>query len=804
MEEIIPLFFGLICGWILLVGFGELWLRILYKSPLKKYFKKTDSENRKDRIIILCLCRAISVFPIVLLLWSLEHLQGLGKNISFLLPPLILGSLWVYYKNWQEASPLEKKTRLVLEVGFFLSILYVLRIFWNYSNLHIGDRSGDLCHTATMASGETLPPTHPWLPPYRAEDYYRGQWYAGGLLARLCNLTLAHNYFVSCILCVSWINSNILGCAWILTRQRVVAATIALAVIVLGGHFGSIVSPMTDKLNPHPLADGNLVGKILSSRENSRTDRLNELGLKFLNILETESKRVKPNAPVNEISCEAYAYSVHLGEWHSWFGGYLILSLVVVAIAAYAKSQGPPTTALACATLGVLIPSAFVFNTWIAPLTIICVGTTIAVGLLYKPKSIRCIGITMLGAIVAGSIVITPLSTLLHAKQYGDVAVLKLIATWENATFTPSLGWLIYAGAVTLWVALALWTTYNNIPVKKRISYLVAITLTIPLTTGGLGILAFILKSLDKGGTLHLGSPIVPSILIGLPVLALMLALYAKFKAIKLSQDYWVAVTATIIFSLLYSLVETVAVDDYLGPPFDRYNTSNKWLPSAMFVTTALCAPLALGAKKLSLKILPYLLALTLIISSFLSLWVGIDRRDGSDFSGASWIKETSAKPIYENLLKLEKGVVLEYQTKSLPYATPGGLMPLLTGHRAWIGWIVAHLGVWYPTFEILEKRREEAIQFYEGRLPNPSAWASENGIDYIVWSISLQDKYNGPGAWLSFTPPTTEEWDKNWEVNNKDLSKDYAWIETKPKPLIEGIWMSRKLLDSSRDIMKK
>jgi hypothetical protein len=524
--------------------------------------------------------------------------------------------------------------------------------------------------------------------------------------------------------------------------------------------------------------------------------------VKIIDLMETESLLMKPNAPINGIACEPYSYSVTLGDWHSWFGGYLILGFIALGITGFCISRAPPNMILSCLILSIATPAIFIFNTWITPLAVISTGITLLLGTIYKPNGIKLLWLSLLFGIITTSIIITPLTNLIHAKQYGDVATLELIATAEKATFTPYVGWLLYAGAASLWVLLAGTSSFMGLKTKRPTILVVSTLITTIITISYLFLHYFFLENVYEGSRLHLGSPIIPAVLVALPCLFVMAAAVSKLKGIELTNTCWLAITAAIIFGCLYGLIETVFVHDYLEKlgPWERDNTSNKWLPSTLFLVTTLAAPIALSAKHIVLKIPAYILAVILIVPSTYG-YVTNKRWDGSNFSGTSWIKNSGTRPIYENLLKLEKGVVLEYQHKDLTYATPGGLLPLHTGHKAWIGWIFAHLGVWYPSFEILDMRRQQAIEFYEGKMVNPGQWAKENGIDYIVWSLNLQREYNGPGSWRPFAAPTEEEFSSAWQKNSEGMAPYYVWIETNPPPQKEGLWVNKELLNSRKNV---
>jgi hypothetical protein len=783
MEDLILLSLALISGWIIMAGAGELWFKIF----TAKWGKDVDAN---ERVIALCICRAISILPIALGLWSLEYMQGLGKNISILLAPLLISCLWIYYINWHKASREEKRTRILFESFFVLSVFYVMWLFWGNSDLdHFVDKGGDLLNTVTMASGETLPPTHPWLPPFKAEEYYRGQWYVGGLLARLCNLSPGHTYYSSYMLCVGWITYAILACGWIITKQKLLPTIVVLLTITLGGHFGYIVAQMTHKETPHPMVGGNLVGRVLTTQEYSKNNLGNKLGLAISENLEAASKHTKPYSPINGIVCEPYAYSIFLGDWHSSFGSYLVLSLLVAAIAGFMVSRAPPNAYLNCLLLALILPSSFVFNTWAVPIVFISVATTLILGAAIKQKGYRYLMATLLFGIIATALLASQLSYILSSKEYGKLASFKLIASAESATFTPYLGWIFYAGAASLWALLCGLTAISNIKPKSWAFYFLSFSLAITLSTIAIHLLRLGIETMYPDSRLHYGVPLTPAILIFIPTLYLTMLAFGKIKGLKFTPINWLTLVGIVVFTTMYALIETVFIDDYLPIPWERYNSSNKWMPTTLFVVTALLSPIVLTARSNNLKGIGYILAALLIIPTGYSI-IKHKQTGNSDFSGTRWIKDSSVKPIYENLLKLPKGVVLEYQHKNLDFATPSGIMPLHTGHDSFIGWVYGHLSVWYPSLKVIENRRNESIKFYEGRLPNPDQWAKENGIDYIVWSMSLPKKHLVGSLYKPFNPPSDQEMDWAWELNNQTMSREYTWFETKPKPLREGIWV--------------
>jgi hypothetical protein len=545
-----------------------------------------------------------------------------------------------------------------------------------------------------------------------------------------------------------------------------------------------------------------LVGDRLSSEYN-KENQLTPLGAKVAQLLEFESKVTKPNAMINQIPCQPYSYHIMTGEWHSWYGGYLFLAILAVAIAGYTMSGSAKTVAIASATLGAIIPTSILFNTWITPLIAISVATTLLIGTIAKAQGRLFLGISILASIITSALTIKPISTLLRAKQYGDIEGLKMIATFDQTTFTPYLGWLIYAGPALLWVMLASVNTLSKHKYKSILTIVTPAALTIGLTTIAIMILRLFLGNLYEGSTLHLGSPIVPIILVSIPTLVAAQCGTLAINGVKISRQCWLALCASIIFSGSYALNEIVFLDDYLGKPWERWNTSNKWMPSILLLITMLCAPLALcNAKIATQKIIAYILLIAIVIPPLL-IWGSLEKEGSSqnDFSGAGWIKSSPVRPIYEQLLKLEKGTVLEYQHEGLHFNTPGGIMPLLTGHKSYIGWVTAHLGLAYPSFKVINQRRKDAIEFYEGILENQDTWASENDIDYIVWSISLQKLYNKEDTWVKH--PTEGKWERAWFKNKEDLKTSYEWVETKARPYREGLWIKKELLDSSRKIKK-
>jgi hypothetical protein len=723
----ITLTLGIVSGWLLIAGIGELWLKIL-----RKYSRR--EQELSEGIISLCLCRTIGPLPIILLLMGIEYSIGLGKDLSLFLAPLILLSLWVYYKNWKESTWEEKKIRVVLEIGFLLSIIYVIFIFWNSPHIEVWcERASGLCHLLAMSSGEKLPAIHPWFPPFPADEYYRGLFYAGGLLTRLCNLIPAHSYYSGYALCVGWISYALLSCLWLLSKKKIVPTIIIYLVLMLGSNFAPFYSYFTHK-ETGPVVTARYLGGSLSTNTQEGLKNLTPFGQWLAEELEAQSKQLSPDAHPNDLATETLAYSIILGDWHPMMGGFLLISIILSAIAALIVTKTSANLNLAAATLGACGPAMLVVNPWLLPMAAPTIALVALIWLVSQPKGHQ-VGLTIaITALVTSCILIIPLTNLTLFSFRGADESIELISKVSGAPLTPPLGWVIVASPAALWAILAL----LSLPFSKRLSNL-------PNAHG------------------------------------------------KHDSQWLGPITGAIITLTLIVICETLFMNDLGSHNFERFNSYNKWVPTLLIISTSLCAPFALTSGDKWIKIIAVVIALLLTVPHARLISVGYGRVEPNlrgDFSGAGWIKNSPARPLYQTLLEMPPGVVLEYEHADFSNFAAKAIMPLLTGHNNFVGWS-DHLRLWIGAQHVvINDRVEKATKFYQGTLPNANKWAIENGIDYILWSTSLQEKHKARPHKFQ----TPKEWKRNWTINNEMLQEDYTWYKTQSDPRIEGMWIKKDI----------
>lgn len=709
----ITLVLAVLCGWLLLAAFGELWLKAFAA------WRKTADPSGEDSAAGICLARAVSALPVILLLWGVEHAVGLGRNLVWLLPFLVAASIWLCREGWSKATRQGRKTRLVLESAFLLGLLLTGYYLSQNPDLNMSsERSADLCHTVAMAQGEKLPPEDPWLPPMKADAYYTGQYYAGGWISRLCWLPPGPTYIASFILCAGWTACAVAACAWILSGQKLLATALTVLVVTLGSNFCPAFIHSTHK-DFYLSESMRYLGAGLSPGSPSHT----EFGKKAADFFDAAARWGKGDAKQNDLPVEALSYVFQLGDWHPQMGGFLVMAILLTGLAACANSSRADERMLGAACAAGAVPALALFNTWIAPFGAIVAATwLVPLWLQRRDEAKRQIGASVVAGLLVSASLIAPLISLGKTMDSGFASSIRPIMASDTASYTPWPGWFLIMGPAALWALLALWGN------SKR-------------------------ESSDA----------------------------------RASANSLMAALTTLV---LLVVCEIFYVDDVYGGHFERFNTALKWYPAVLLVSTVLCAPLALASRARIVVIAGAVLAAVLVLPNAYNNFtkqIKSDPRTRWDFSGAGWITSTPAKPILETLRQLPPGIVLEWDSDKADGFTAKSLA-LLSGHKAWLGW-PWHLKLWKgPDFKVIDARRKDAMAFYTATLENAGEWASRNRIDYITWTISLQETYEAD----KYPPFDPADWENRWQKNNEMLKAGYEWVETKPLPKREGLWIRK------------
>lgn len=227
----------------------------------------------------------------------------------------------------------------------------------------------------------------------------------------------------------------------------------------------------------------------------------------------------------------------------------------------------------------------------------------------------------------------------------------------------------------------------------------------------------------------------------------------------------------------LLAFGELFYIDDVYSGDAQRFNTTLKWWPFIIAALGLMFAPTALTHPNKRIKLTAWLAVGILIIPS---AYEYARATKGTNAQRARWegdgyyLAIPEAKAILQILRGLPQGVVLEYQPPNSHAFTPI-IYGVHSGKYTWIGWSW-HQELWRgPQPEVL-RRRQETAKFYLGQIENPSEWAQDNGIDYIVWSSSLHPKAN-----LT----------KELRVSlNEKLKHEFVWHQGADEN--SGVWVSK------------
>jgi hypothetical protein len=157
--------------------------------------------------------------------------------------------------------------------------------------------------------------------------------------------------------------------------------------------------------------------------------------------------------------------------------------------------------------------------------------------------------------------------------------------------------------------------------------------------------------------------------------------------------------------------------------------------------------------------------------------WGWGDRQSVGHLEGHRFISKVPGTGLLLARLEREpRGVVIEDPRD----AGSEGLasLPLYAGHRLWLGWD-GYESLWRGFPEDVGTRRRRLVAFFEGALPEPSAWLEAEGIDYVLFYRATD------------TP-------ERWQALNASIQRSHVWCEIlilENRPV--GYWKRRPPISS-------
>lgn len=254
------------------------------------------------------------------------------------------------------------------------------------------------------------------------------------------------------------------------------------------------------------------------------------------------------------------------------------------------------------------------------------------------------------------------------------------------------------------------------------------------------------------------------------PVLALIV-LGVRTRSPDRRGPRWALVWALSLF-----FAELACVDDVYVGKFNRFNTSLKWMPwihaGALLSLGPVC--LAHGSRLIRRVTLLVLGALLTYGLSLGQQFLRAPKPFAGRLEGHAWLTADPAqRALIEQMARLPDGVVLEYPRGEAFASSPA--MTMAARKPAFIGWSW-HERLWRGVHrQDIQRRYEDARQFYTGQLADPLAWLMTRQIRYVLW---LKEQNQQPDA---------------FERIDQAIRPVYEWFETyRAGAFRVGMWIRR------------
>lgn len=325
--------------------------------------------------------RALGLFVLILVLFAIEHLHGLGK----------LNGLWPLTTGLAAWSLITRRDSHFRsgELIFLLGFGYGLA--WRFAFPNIDGSSEhltDLYLVSNYLGGRTLPAPDRWLAGSFFDFYYAFQHYAAALLARLFNLEAGLAINLAWALLVALLVSL----AWEITGyfvKRYSFRILLVTALMLGGNGLSPLMPLMIEEGASDVASlqNNAVKRVwASTRFAGMYDQ--QVNTQLGHAISDDP--AKPNVADHlELPLETIGYLSILGDYHAPLGGFLI-ALWTLALSAFlgtrkmaeiakdAETRHPGAKhagALAFFAMGLTPALILVTNTWVFPLQLLLLAT---------------------------------------------------------------------------------------------------------------------------------------------------------------------------------------------------------------------------------------------------------------------------------------------------------------------------------------------------------------------------------------------------------------------------------------------
>jgi uncharacterized membrane protein len=323
------------------------------------------------------LAAALGPLLAVTAVYALECHWGLGRSLSWLLPPSTAASAFLI---WLSASPWEPRTgrarlsamlsewrsefaprRLAGVLGVGAGV-FLYAFVWRFLSPDIdgsSEKIADLSYICSYYPGGTIPVRDVWYTPFPSTHYYSLQHYAAALMGRILALRPGEAYNLGFCVLIALGGTAFAGTVAMTARRAWVRVLLVLG-FVIGGPGTTLFVHLTEK-SVNPWVGMRFIGS-------APMDGL-PLG-PWVKAYQSRFQRM-------DLPGEPFAYSIYLGDYHAPLSGYYLLGVGAMATLLWWRTRQRRHAAVVGATL----TWTLLANTWLLPLQGLCVAGLVVVGL---------------------------------------------------------------------------------------------------------------------------------------------------------------------------------------------------------------------------------------------------------------------------------------------------------------------------------------------------------------------------------------------------------------------------------------
>ena len=294
------------------------------------------------------LAKVASPLALALVMFFAEHFVGLGR-LAWAWPLTTAGAVWAIAREREHLLDHWRS-----EAAFLAAFAWAFAWRISYPGLVASsEKIGDLAMISAYLPGDRLPPQDAWYPPYAFDVYYSFHSYAAALLGRVFDLGPGMTYNLAFCLLMALTMTAAAAFAY-----RVCGKTVGTVLVVLafaGGGTGATLPVRFMMTDPQLHSSMRFIGGTATPKF-ANTPFGQALAATHTPVAGTERL---------ELPDETFAYLLALGDYHSPLGGFFLLMLGMLCLAAIETGGAARVSQAILAATPVLCTVA---NGWTLPL----------------------------------------------------------------------------------------------------------------------------------------------------------------------------------------------------------------------------------------------------------------------------------------------------------------------------------------------------------------------------------------------------------------------------------------------------